>query len=300
MLINRENLVNINIGLQTRFNKALAKAELIWKQMAMEVQSSGSAEEYHWLGDVPVMKQWIGDREFGGLRTYKQRIENVDYANGIAIKANDINDDRLGMVGPQVSTLATQAAFHAEKLVLDLLKNGFTGVCYDGQTFYDTDHKDGNGPTLSNKVTTVLSDTALRTAEKTMSELRDERGELLGIRPTHLFVPPALKATAEGIVKAQRLASGADNLLYQMVELVVSPRLGAAGGGSDTAWHLLDLSNDVKPLILQVREPVTFTAMDSPDDPNVFMRKEFQYGAQWRGGAGYALWQFAYGSTGAG
>ena len=36
--------------------------------------------------------------------------------------------------------------------------------------------------------------------------------------------------------------------------------------------------------------------MDNPDDPNVFNRKEFQYGVDGRSNVGFGFWQFAWGS----
>lgn len=63
--------------------------------------------------------------------------------------------------------------------------------------------------------------------------------------------------------------------------------------GGSTPWFLLDTSRMVKPLILQMRERPQFVRLDSPDDPNVFHRKEFLYGVEGRWNAGYGLWQLA-------
>jgi phage major head subunit gpT-like protein len=69
-----------------------------------------------------------------------------------------------------------------------------------------------------------------------------------------------------------------------------------SGGGSGTAWYLLDTSRIVKPIIYQPRKPYKFVALTKDDDENVFMRKEFIYGADGRGNVGYGLWQMAYAS----
>jgi phage major head subunit gpT-like protein len=66
--------------------------------------------------------------------------------------------------------------------------------------------------------------------------------------------------------------------------------------GSGTPWFLLDVSKVLKPIVWQKRKPGQFVALDRPDDPNVFTKKEFQYGWDGRGNAGYGLWQFAWGS----
>jgi len=68
------------------------------------------------------------------------------------------------------------------------------------------------------------------------------------------------------------------------------------GGGSGTPWFLLDTSRAIKPIILQKRRDFAFTSMTDLSNPNVFMNKEFIYGADARGNAGFGFWQFAYGS----
>lgn len=68
------------------------------------------------------------------------------------------------------------------------------------------------------------------------------------------------------------------------------------GGGSGTAWYLLDTSRVMKPLILQKRKKHNFVALDKETDENVFMRKEFLYGTDARLNVGFGLWQLAYAS----
>ncbi|MGD2079960.1 MAG: Mu-like prophage major head subunit gpT family protein [Nitrospirota bacterium] len=68
------------------------------------------------------------------------------------------------------------------------------------------------------------------------------------------------------------------------------------GGGSGTAWFLLDASREIRPLIFQSRREVEFVAKDRPDDESVFMSKKYLYGVDRRDNAGYGLWQMAYGS----
>lgn len=68
------------------------------------------------------------------------------------------------------------------------------------------------------------------------------------------------------------------------------------GGGAGAPWFLLDTTRIMKPLILQKRRDYNFVMMDSDKDENVFMRKEYIYGADARLNVGYGLWQLAYAS----
>ena len=67
-----------------------------------------------------------------------------------------------------------------------------------------------------------------------------------------------------------------------------------AGGAAP--WFLLDASRPLKPIIYQTRAPAKFVAMNKDDDESVFMRKEYRYGADLRGAAGYGFWQMAHGA----
>ena len=68
------------------------------------------------------------------------------------------------------------------------------------------------------------------------------------------------------------------------------------GGGSGTAWYLLDTTRAIRPFIFQDRRTAKLVAKDDLDDDNVFMRDEFVYGVDMRCAAGFGLWQLAYAS----
>jgi len=68
------------------------------------------------------------------------------------------------------------------------------------------------------------------------------------------------------------------------------------GGGAGAPWFLMDLSRPIKPLVFQDRKPLRFTALDKPDDANVFYKKKYIYGWDCRNAAGFGLWQLAFAS----
>ncbi len=77
---------------------------------------------------------------------------------------------------------------------------------------------------------------------------------------------------------------------------VGSATVSNTGGGSGSAWYLLDTTRSLKPFIFQSRRDVEFVSKDRPDDEQVFMRKKYVYGVDRRDNAGFGLWQLAYGS----
>lgn len=66
--------------------------------------------------------------------------------------------------------------------------------------------------------------------------------------------------------------------------------------GDGPAWFLVDANNELRPIIIQIRRPYEFVAMDKPTDDTVFDNKTIRYGVDSRINVGFGLWQLAFGS----
>jgi len=66
----------------------------------------------------------------------------------------------------------------------------------------------------------TLDEAGLIAAYTAMCERKGDYGRPLGIKPTHLVVPPGLEIAARKLVNATTLANGADNVLKGLVEVV--------------------------------------------------------------------------------
>ncbi len=282
-------------GFNATFMSAFEQRPADYSKISTRIPSSGSSEVYNWVGMPPAFTKWLGDRQMGGLRALGQEVTNEDYANGLEIKMNDLDDDRLGAIGQQIRMLADRAIAHFETLIFNLINNGFTAAAYDGQPFFSATHKDGQEAAQSNTSAAVaLSQTTFDAAVAQMMTIKDEQGVPLAIKPTHLVVPPGLRSVARGIVEAEVLATGQSNINKGVVELIVSPFI------TDTnAWFLLDCSRDLRPFILQERRAVQFTEQGEPQSESMFNRRSLRVGADWRGNAAYGPWQLAFGNQGA-
>ncbi len=127
-------------GFNTAFNKAVQATPTFWNKIAMDVKSTGSNETYGWLSGMPQMREWLGERHIKGVATARYMLENRKFESTIRVRREDIEDDRLGVYSPQINMMAHAAASHPDELVFEVLKNGFTAECYDGQPFFDADH----------------------------------------------------------------------------------------------------------------------------------------------------------------
>lgn len=299
MLINKQSLTAVFLNLKTTFNKAFDAAEAQWSQTAMRVPSGSSQNNYDWLSRFPRMRKWIGEKTVKSLKAFTYTIVNDDWEATIEVDRNDIQDDNLGIYAPMAQDAGFSAQQLPDEIVSELKNDAFSNQCYDGQAFYATSHPVGKS-TASNKGTKALdvstkakavaSYGAARTA---IMKMKDDEGRPLGLMPDTLEVPPALEATARTLTEAQKLDDDSPNPYKGTATVIVNPRLT-----SDTAWFLHVTSRPVKPYIYQERMAPTFVQQTQPDTDNVFMRKQFRFGAEARAAGGYAFWQMSYGSTG--
>lgn len=139
-VINNTNLKAIDVGFQQNFQDGLSEIEPQWQRFATEVPSTSHSNTYGWLGEMPELREWIGDRVLKDIATHDYTIKNRDFESTISVKANDIEDDNLGVYKPLASAHGRSAGMHTDKLVFAALKGGTSSLCYDGQNFFDTDH----------------------------------------------------------------------------------------------------------------------------------------------------------------
>jgi len=258
------------------------------------VPSTTKQEEYKWLGNFPGFREWIGDRVIKDLAVDGFIIKNRDFEVTVSVDRNDIEDDTIGIYKPMIQQLGESARQHPDELLFDLLINGFTNLCFDGKPFFAPDHPNGDKAAWSNFGTPVLAQAAYEAARAQMMALVNDEGRPLKIIPSMLIVPPQLEATAKTLLRADKTANGATNIWKDSADILIVPELAA----NPTYWFLAALNRAAKPLIFQKRRKAEFVALQSSTDENVFYRKQYVYGADYRGNAGYGLPHLMYGSDG--
>lgn len=292
MIISSQNLRGIYIAFNTLFSKAFETQTPQYDKIATVVPSTTDIETYAWLGDIPGMREWIGDREVQNLSGSDYSIKNKDFELTVGVPRNTIEDDKIGLYNPSIQMLGQSAALHPDKLVFTLLAKGFEEKCYDGQPFFSDAHKVGK-KNVSNKGTAKLTLTSYIAARAAIMSLTNSKGEPLGLIPDTLVVPPALDAAARDILVADYI-NGTKNTMQGTATPLVAPQLA----GNDSAWFLLCTNRPIRPLIFQERKKAKFVSKTDEKDDNVFFSNKYLYGVDSRGNSGFGFWQMAYGSDG--
>ncbi|MDM9647746.1 Mu-like prophage major head subunit gpT family protein [Rhizobium sp. S163] len=152
-VITPELLAAAQRGFRTSFQAGFAGVKAMYESVATVVQSNSSEEIYGWLGDIPKLREWIGDRHVKALESKGYSISNRKFEATIGVKRDDIEDDKLGLYAKRFEMLGNSAASHPDEITFELVNGAFSMTCYDGQNFFDTDHpvgKPGSTQSVSN------------------------------------------------------------------------------------------------------------------------------------------------------
>lgn len=292
MIVNQSNLHGLNVSYSAAYNKSLSTSVTNYKKIATVVPSTTAETNYKWLGQMPQMREWIGEREIQSLAAYEYTIRNKKFEMTVSVPRDDIEDDQYGMYTPLFSNMGEAAAQHPDVLCFEALKNGFAEKCYDGKPFFSSAHESGTNSysNLSHKKLSVESYEEARTA---IMSITGDKGKSLNLVPNLLVVSPANEKTARLILKAD-LINNTSNVYKDTAELLVATELA----DKPDAWFLLCTNRFLKPIIFQKRKEIKLVSYTKDTDPKVFMNDEFIWGADGRSNAGYGFWQMAYGSDG--
>jgi phage major head subunit gpT-like protein len=148
MLITDASLRSLFTGYSTAFREGMQGARSYWRTIAMEVPSTSRENEYGWLGAMPGIREWVGERVVHNMKLHGYALPNKTFEATVAVKRTDIEDDQYGTLVPAFKKMGADAERHPDNLVFNLLKAGFTTACYDRQFFFDTDHPVGGAGDL--------------------------------------------------------------------------------------------------------------------------------------------------------
>lgn len=242
--------------------------------------------------------------------TYEDRNQGYDttythqkWAKAISISKEMWDDDRFGVMRRGTQDLARSKMRTKDHIGADIFNYGFTAggggratfTAGDAVALFSASHpRTDGGANQSNTSTVDLNESSLETALVTMRATLDDKGQLIGITPTTLLVPPAMEKEARILLDSSGRVGTANNDTnpYQgRLNIVVWDRLGSAAGGSDTAWFVIAKGED---------KLIYFNRMDSglqgPDydfDNDVAKWKD-----AFRCRAGWSDWRGVWGSVG--
>tara|TARA_Y100000310_G_scaffold342185_1_gene444183 strand:+ start:5955 stop:6905 length:951 start_codon:yes stop_codon:yes gene_type:complete len=280
--------------------------------ISMLFDSDQASETYNWLGQAPVMREWVGGRNAKAFRENGLTIINKTFEATLEIAVNDIRRDKTGQIMIRINEMADRVAAHWNKLLSELLVTGESAACYDGQFFFDTDHSEGDSGTQDNDLSVDISalpvnqngsTTAPSPEEMEQCILRaiqaivgfvDDVGEPMNEDAQNflVMVPTTLFSAAIAAVTNPILTSGKTNTLTNSsfnINVVANQRLN---GTWTASFPVFRTDGTVKPFIRQEEEKLTISAQ-AEGSAAEFNNDIHQYGVKQIGNVGFGMWQHA-------
>ena len=294
--------VPYNPAQATKGAKALFMQELaaqppsLIDRVATYVSSESDAEDYAWMGEATQMEEAEDELKFVPMSNATYNLRNKKYWGGIALKRDDVNDDKVGGFGIRVREHAQTAARLPNKLITDVLTTNPTG--YDATALFSATHPargqqtatqsnllTGSGTTVSQ----IATDVALAVAA--MMNFKAENNEPMNEGFTKFFVmyPPALIKAVNEALYAQIVSNTSNVGLKDFTfDLIANPRL-TADSAADFYVGIQDAL--VRGIVFQDREGLSFEAQDGAESDAAFTREEYRYKSRRRCRAGVGRWQ---------
>lgn len=179
-----------------------------------------------------------------------------DFADSRELSKNLFDDNMHGVWAATVRDMAENARITQDQNAFGIFRGAFTTtLTADGAALIGTHTLIGGG-TTTNLISGALSNTTINLGIIALAEQKNQAGVIKGQQPAVLLVPPALIQKALQETQSALVADNANNAInvyrstYGFVVLS-NPYLGAAAGGSDTAWFMLARNHGIKRIIRQ-------------------------------------------------
>jgi phage major head subunit gpT-like protein len=299
-LLDRAKLEVAYVTYSTIFDMALATTSVIYPRIATVMNDVGPKTEFKWLGSVPLMQKWEGQRPINKIRAETHSLETAWYANGLELDVDDIREDKLGIVRPRIAQLAKMGPRKIDAIVVDMYVQGFAagaglyGLTYDGQYLVDSDHTSSasGGTSQSNLQTGAIGEANWNAAKEKMMAFVDDKGEKLELDADTILAGPSNQLLVRKLLQQGAKANGESNIDLGTATGIINSRI------TGSSWWGIDSSVDPKPVIVGIEFGVEFADLMGIDDLNVFMTRTCYAGAQMKVGFAYGHWQAVVGSTG--
>jgi len=260
--------------------------------------SSRSKEEYQGVGGFGDWKTFEGAIEYDDFdQLYKTTLTHQEYVQGFKVERKLVDDDLYNIISERPRGLAIAAARTREKHAASVFNNAFSTsyVGGDAKPLCEDDHPlspTHTGDTLDNEGALSLSYDNVITTFRTMREFKDDREELLTVRPDTLLVPPELSQTAWEIWqtmgnKPNTTDTVANFTTTFLKDVIVWDYLTDAN-----AWFLIDSQLAKRHLLWVDRIPMEFAL-----DPTSNFTLEARYRGYMRYSYGWSDYRWVYGNN---
>lgn len=290
-------------GVKTNFVKGYTDEAADWQSITgAPIPANGLDATYTWLDELSAFDYYdkSGAIKESSSAQHSYTVKNRPFGLNWTVSEREVRADNTGQIMLRARQMGNGAAhFYNDKLAYIMEYASESAGCegstlFNGQYFWDGSHPADTGNTHSNLGSSALAQTALETTIYTMRGFTGRTGKRLGVRPTHLVVPPELEFTAKRILLSNQEPATANNAINPMqgrVKLIVLDSLTNA-----TDWYVLDLSKPVRPFFYQEAQPLRVMSQEGSltGSDEYIKNRSYTFSADGEGAFGCSLWFLGY------
>ena len=292
-------------GLKRIYDIGMSRPRPIMEMLFGVESSTRFEEQYQGMGAQGLVPPFDGTVPYHDFDAgYRTDIRNYEFAMGIQVERRLVDDDQYSQIRRRASNMSDSFNNTIEQDAVNVFINGFTdsGTNRMGAS---TNGADGvgllsaahpyspadTGTTQANEGTLALTIDNLDTTRQAMRNFTDDAGQLLGVNPNMLLVPPELERTATQLVSERALYEPGSaqydvNIFSGRFQPVVWDRLT-----DSNAWFLIDSNLMKQHLIWQWRIKPEFSTAEDFDGLTAKFRGYMRYGIGWTD------WKWIYGQN---
>lgn len=260
--------------------------------------SNRSFEEFLGVGGFGDWETYKGAIEYDDFdQLYKTTLTHEEYSRGFKVERKLMDDDQYGIISERPRGLAIAAARTREKHAASIFNNAFSTsylggdskpLCEDDHPLSPTHSSD----TQDNEGALALSYDNVITTYRAMREFKDDREEMLTVRPDTLLVPPELAQTALEIFRTVSNKPNTSDTVFNYANTFLRNVIVWDYLTDANAWFLIDATLAKRHLLWIDRVPMEFAV-----DPTSNFRLEARYRGYMRYSYGWSDYRWIYGNN---
>ena len=312
MFITRDQAQALFVGFNAQFQNGIGSATPVWQDFSTLMPSNTKNALYHWVDQLPSLREWIGSRTINNAALRDYTLPNKNFEHSLAFNKFDLADDQHGAYGAWVQEQGKAGGRWPDEQMALAVKNATTVNCYNGHPFFYASHPvnmdNAGGGTFSNLLTGAAYDITKdptgtwQAGSEAMAAFTGAGGANLGLQADTMMVPTNLRRYAVEAAKAELVpqtfaatgpattsgivaAAPKTNIYVCDFKVIVNPYLPTAS----PSVVIFDSKVGIKPFIWQLRQAPVFIPQTDPSLSQPFYHQEFVFGVEARGAAGYSL-----------
>jgi len=293
---------NLNAKYANGYKRVLKN--LWWDRIAFRQHSMSRIEFYEWMLETAQIRP-TGSKgtelTFEDLASIGYSIKNKPFGTALKLNRDDLEDDKYEKAPQWAANAGSDAAYHPQRQIVQLIRNGKTKGSYDGVPFFSSSHPVNPFDSLAGVYSNLFTNKKL-SAENVagvMAEIAKVKlpsGTPRYLRPTILLVDPSNALVANTITGAEIISdptgdgtASATNVIKQsfgFAQPIVADELADEPG----VWYVgVEADEDAMQgaFVYQERKPFELNSYTGMTEAQLDRINEFEWHVRGRNEAAY-------------